>query len=169
MLVKRSATEKAAWITAGSAVIVAIIYVFGAPMYEERPIAQVSFGLEKDYPLNTLQKEGDNYYIDTYWYNTGKGDVFSILSYTGTNVKLSNNVNGPWQYQTDLKYWIESTDKLKHTKIFVSPDLNANQFTITFEIKSHPEQNPFQKLTLIIPSTLTYEKSGSGYTLIDTR
>ena len=71
--------------------------------------------------------------------------------------------------QTNEKYWIISSDKLNPTKIFVSPDSNTNQFKINFEIKHHSDQNIFQKLTIVIPSSLTYEKSGSDYILVDAR
>ena len=168
-MAKRSGVEKAAWITAGSIIVVAIIYVFGAPLFGDRPIAQVSFGLEKDYPLDTLQSEGDYYSIRTYWSNTGESAVFSMLSYTGTNVKLSSNENGPWDYKISPKYMLEPSDKLIQTTIFVSPDPGVNQFKIEFDTKVHPEQNPFQKLTPLIPTMLTYEKSGNDYILIDAR
>jgi len=168
-MAKRSAKEKAAWILGISGIIGVIITVFGTPMYDERPIAQVSFDLDKDNSIDMLQKEGDNYFIEAEWYNTGKGDIFSVLSYTGTNVKISYNKNGPWDYETSQQFNVGAHNKVVTTKVFLTPDPDANEIKIYFNLEVHPEQNPFQKLTPIIPTMLTYEKSGNDYILSDAR
>lgn len=169
MLAKRGAAEKAAWITGGAVVIAAIITVIGGPMYEERAIIDISFGFQDEYPKDTLQPDGTNYFIDVIWTNVGKSNGLVQILFTGTNAQLSNNENGPWFYEFIDNYRIFPSEGSTKTKLLVMPDKNADTIKIQLQKQVHPEQSPFQQLTEIRPITLTFEKSGNDYHLIDKR
>jgi len=170
LLAKRGTAEKAAWITGGAVVIAAIITVIGGPMYEERAIIDISFGFQDEYPKVTLQLDGTNYFIDVIWTNVGKSNGLVQILFTGTNAQLSNNENGPWFYDfTDNYRIVPSESGYTRTKLLVIPDNNAETIKIQLQKRVHPEQSLFQQLTEIRPITLTFEKSGNDYHLIDKR
>lgn len=166
---RRTGKEKAAWISGGAAVAVAIIYVIIGPMYDERPIIEVSFGLEEAFPKNSLQHDGSNYYINLNWINTGKSKGIGLLLFTGKNTKMSINENGPWDYQQFDRIRINADGVIMSSKIYVMPDKNSNKFVISFEKQIDSEQPLFQQLTPIRPAMLTYEKEGNEYNIIDKR
>ena len=169
LLAKRSSTEKAAWITGGAVVIAAIITVIGGPMYVERAIIDVSFGFEDKYPIDTLQYDGTNYFVDVVWTNVGKSNGLVQILFTGTNAQLSNNENGPWFYEFIDNYRITPSEGSTKTKLLVMPDQNAGTIKIQLQKGVHPEQSPFQQLTELRPITITFEKSGNDYHLTDKR
>ena len=170
MLAKKSAAEKAAWITGGAVVIAAIITVIGGPMYEERAIIDVSFGFQDTYPKKTLQHDGRNYFVDVTWTNVGISNGLAQILFIGTNAQLGNNENGPWFYDFTDNYRILPTEGgATKTKLFVIPNKNADIIKIQLQERVHPEQSPFQQLTGIRPLSLTFEKSGNDYQLVDKR
>lgn len=168
---KRSSTEKAAWISGSAIVVAAIISVIIGPMYEERPILAVSFGNGDDLPLDKLQYDGTNYYVDVVWKNTGKSNGKTMLEISGTGALVSFNENGPWDYIQLFYYTIYPGDEIKTSKVFVKPEMSSDTITIQLNTQISQEQTTplFQELNRFFPSKLIYEKSDNDYQLVDKR
>lgn len=138
-------------------------------VYQDRPIVDISFGLQDGFPLEELQHDGENYYVDFIMQNRGLSDGKIFVSIFGDNVDVSFNENGPYQEFAQLSHVIFPESETKKGKIYVKPHEGTDRIAFAMTVEKDTNASYFQELNQFIPLELTYEKSGDKYVLTDKR
>ncbi len=160
---------KVAKITIVGLIAAAIIYQSPTwyEAWEERPIVEFSFGDKETFPKSVLQQDGSNYFIDIVMRNRGENDAQVLLLVNSTGAKISNNENGPWEYQQSLLFTIRPEPENKFSQIYVQPEKET--FVVQLQADTGSNSHYFQETYNFIPTMVTYKKLGNNYELIDQR
>lgn len=168
---KRDTVITAAIISAVGAIIAAY---YGGPLaevqYTDRPIVDVSFGnlgTTIDEPKSTLQQDTtNNYYVDIVLRNRGSNDGVINLTIQGTNAKIWDINTKTWAYTQNGAFQVFGGNKtIQYIKAFIMPDPGTNSFNLQLSAIAPTTAEPFEKINLLTPLTLTYQKSGNGFVL----
>lgn len=138
-------------------------------VYQDRPIVDISFGSQDGLPLEELQHDGENYYVEFAMKNRGQSDGKIFVSIFGDNVDVSFNENGPYQEFAQLSHVVFPEPETKKGKFYVKPHEGVDRIAFAMTVEKDTKASYFQELNKFIPLELTYEKSGGKYVLIDKR
>lgn len=137
--------------------------------WKERPIADVSFGNNGEFPKSVLQSKDGEFYIDIVMENSGDANAKTVFVATGENVKVKIGKISNWSYQNILPFTIKPDSFEKMYPLYVMPDENATSFSVVFSLEIPDQTPPFQEITLFSPTILTFEKDGEQFVLVDQR
>lgn len=150
-----------------------VAYAVSSPLtntaYIDRPIVDISLGTGETLPLEELQYDGTNYYVEMVMKNRGNGDGKITVTIIGENTDVSFIKNGPYQDFTQLNFVVFPDPESRTSKFYVKPHQEAEKFTIRLTAEKKSDASYFQELNLFIPTELTYEKSASKYFIKDMR
>ena len=160
---KQNVAVKVAVITAIGAIIAAFA---GGPfldtLYKEKPLIDISLGyLGTDLPHDELPKDDKGYYLQFVSRNRGNSDGNIVVTFIGNNAKIwAGNI---WEYKKIIPFIIFPDPQPQKTSFYIAPDEGTTSFTIEIIAEDQPEKHQFQKINLINPIKLTYEKTEEGY------
>ncbi len=138
-------------------------------VYQDRPVVDVSFGSKDGLPIEELQHDGKNYYVEFTMGNRGQSDGKIFVSIFGDNADISFNENGPFQNFAQLSHVVFPDPETKKGKFYVKPHEDVNRIAFAMTVEKDTNASYFQELNTFIPLELTYEKSGDEYVLVDKR
>lgn len=138
-------------------------------VYEDRPIVDISFGSKDGLPLDELQQDEKNYYVEFTMKNRGFSDGKIFVTIFGNNADVSFNENGPFQEFAQLSHVVFPDSKTKKGKLYVQPHDGIDRIILTMTVEKDTKASYFQELNTFIPLKITYEKSVDTYVLIDKR
>jgi len=138
-------------------------------VYQDRPIVDISFGSKDGLPLEELQHDGKNYYVEFAMKNRGLSDGKIFVSIFGDNADVSFIENGPYKEFAQLSHVVFPESKTKKGKLYVQPHEDIDRITLAMTVEKDTKASYFQELNTFIPMELTYKKSLGKYILTDKR
>ncbi len=162
---KESSLTKNQQVIIAVAIIGAIGAFVGGPtynsMWEDRAIIEVSFGFEENFPMDELQFDGTNYFIDIIGINRGNSQTFVTLTAKADGASLSYNLV-EWNSLVNQKMLVRTDETPQLYRIYVNP-VNPEGFTI--EILVPTTQPLIDEVYWLFPLTLHFEFIDEKYTL----
>ncbi|MDH3853014.1 MAG: hypothetical protein OES23_01025 [Nitrosopumilus sp.] len=155
-------------IIGGLAVIIAAFV--GSPyfdsLYNDRPIVDISLaGLDSDILLNELQTDDEGYFLEFVSRNRGNDDGKIIVTLRGENVQIRGG--GEWAYEHSINFIIFPDPMPRKTVFHVLPDENSTFFSVELFVADQTDKQQFQKLNLISPTKIIFEKTDVGYKYVE--
>ena len=136
---------------------------------KETPIANISFGNNREFPKSTLQNEGGEFYVDVIMENRGNNDAKTIFIVNGNNAKVRIGTLTDWNYQHTLPFTSTPDPFQKKYPLYVMPDNGASSFTVMLSLETPDQVSQFQEIALYHPTILTFEKDGEQFVLTEQR
>jgi len=137
--------------------------------WEKRPIVDMTLGDGQDYPKKLLQLDKDGYYyVDILMRNRGQSDGKIQATVVAENATINFDKNEDFIYAKSLRYNIIPIKNytVAMTPLYIKPNENTQQFTITLSIISDSSPPAFQEINLMKPSKLIFTKSNNEYVIL---
>ena len=130
-------------------------------------IASISLGNDREFPKETLQREGGTYYVDMIVENRGNQEAKTIFTVNGENAKVRIGTLTGWDYKHTLPFTSVPDAFQKKYPLYVMPD-DDTSFTIMLSLET-PEEISSPEISLHHPSILTFENDGQKFILSEQR
>lgn len=165
---KKKTTDIRIKVAAIGGTVAIIAALVGSPyfdsLYKDRPIIDISLGgLETELPFKELPSDPGGYLLDFVSRNRGNDDGKIVVTIVGENVKFRGNSNLEWAYEKSVNFIIFPDPVPRKTPFYVLPDENTQSFSIEIFVTDQNDRQQFQKINLISPTKITYEKTDTGY------
>lgn len=137
--------------------------------WEKRPVVDMTLGDGHDFPKKLLQLDKDGYYfVDILMRNRGQSDGKILATVVAENASVNFDKNQDFLYAKDLRYNIIPLKNYTASMnpIYVKPNENIGQFSITLSVINDNSPPTFQEINLMKPAKLIFTKSGNEYILL---
>ena len=135
--------------------------------FESKTDTSISFGNNREFPMEFLQSDAGVYYIDMIVETRGTDKANTIVTVNGENTKIRIGTMTDWDYKHTLPFTIVPDGPHKKYPLYVNPD-DDTSFTIMLSLETPNELNS-PEIELHYPSILTFQYDGENFVLTEER
>ena len=152
--------------------IIAVLVCVGAAIaifsgFEAETTTSVSFGNDREFPMEVLQSDAGTYYVDMIVETRGTDEAKTIITVNGENAKVRIGTMTGWDYKHTLPFASVPEGFQKKYPLYVDPD-DDTSFTIMLSLET-PKDLGAPEIELRHPSILAFEYDGENFVLTEQR